>query len=79
MTIIIAATILGIAILTIRALNSKADVLDYNTTTNGVHDWLKRPDGTFCMNDKSQATIDMQKGYQDAKCPKSLAITMLYS
>jgi hypothetical protein len=27
--------------------NVKADVLDYNTTTKGVHDWFKRPDEPF--------------------------------
>jgi hypothetical protein len=47
--------------------NVKADILDYNTTTNGIHDWLKRPDGTFCMNDKSPSTIIMQKAWQDFK------------
>jgi hypothetical protein len=63
--------ILGAALILLPMLaqtnNVKANVLDYNTTTKGVHDWLKRPDGTFCMNDKSLATVEMQKAYQDAK------------
>ncbi|MFZ0894800.1 MAG: hypothetical protein WAZ77_09885 [Candidatus Nitrosopolaris sp.] len=47
--------------------NVKADVIDYNTTTKGIHDWLKRADGTFCMNEKSPLTVVMQKIYQNMK------------
>ena len=39
---------------------------DLKAMTQGVHDWLQRPDGTICMNPASAMTVIMQKGWQDA-------------
>jgi hypothetical protein len=36
-------------------------------TTNGIHDWLQRPDGTICENPASPSVILMQKSWQAFK------------
>lgn len=67
--LIIITSILGIVIVMIGSIEARADenAINYNTKTNGISDWLKRQDGTYCMNYKSPATIDQQKTYQDMK------------